>query len=172
MRVGVRDEGQARVVGDVEPLVRVGGPRVGASDAGDEVSQRRRGRRPQAEGAVDVDPGAVLGRRVAHLVERVEGAAVDLAGLRAHDRRARRAAASAARSAAGRMLPSASVSTRTMLSVPRPSSRTARRRVTWRSALASRRTGGAPVSPRASTSQPARASTWWRAAARPVAWAI
>ena len=34
-----------------------------------------------------MDPRAVLGRRVAHLVERVERAAVDLARLRAHDRR-------------------------------------------------------------------------------------
>ena len=32
--------------------------------------------------------------------------------------------------------------------------------------------GGAPPRPRASTSHPAPASTWWRAAARPVAWAI
>ena len=37
--------------------------------------------------------------------------------------------------------------------------------VAWRSALATTRTGGAPSSPRCSTSQPAWARTWWRAAA-------
>ena len=84
----MRDEGQPGVVGDVEPLVRVGGPRVGASDAGDEVAVRGRGAGPQAEGAVDVDPGAVLVGDVAHGVEGIERAAVDLARLRAHDGRA------------------------------------------------------------------------------------
>ena len=49
---------------------------------------RGRGAGPQAEGAVDVDPGAVLVGGVAHGVEGIERAAVDLSRLRADDRRA------------------------------------------------------------------------------------
>ena len=44
--------------------------------------------------------------------------------------------------------------------------------VTWRSAPTTTSTGGAPIRPSRSTSQPAAASTWWRAAARPVKVAI
>ncbi|HEX7149266.1 MAG TPA: aminotransferase class V-fold PLP-dependent enzyme, partial [Actinomycetota bacterium] len=44
--------------------------------------------------------------------------------------------------------------------------------VTWRSAPTTTSTGGAPRRPSLSTSQPAAASTWWRAAARPVKLAI
>ena len=50
-------------------------------------------------------------------------------------------------------------------SAPMPSSRSDRSIVAWRSSPASTRTGGAPVSPSASTSQPASASTRCRAAA-------
>ena len=44
--------------------------------------------------------------------------------------------------------------------------------VTCRSAPTTTSTGGAPRRPSLSTSQPAAASTWWRAAARPVKLAI
>jgi hypothetical protein len=43
---------------------------------------------PQAEGAVDVDPRAGGMAGLHDLVQRIEGAAVDVAGLGAHDRRA------------------------------------------------------------------------------------
>ena len=77
------------VVGHVEPLVRIGGPRVRALGAGHEPAQARRRRRPQPERAVDVQPGAARGAGVRDRPERVERAGVDLARLRADDRRAR-----------------------------------------------------------------------------------
>ena len=81
------DEGDAAVVGDVEPLVSVGRPRVGAVEAGDELGPGRVGPRPQPEGAVDVQPAGSLGQPVGDLVERVERAGVDLAGLGADQHR-------------------------------------------------------------------------------------
>ena len=60
MRRGVADRDDPAVVGHVQRLVRIGRPRVGRVDPGREVSVRRRGRRPQPEGAVDVHPGVVL----------------------------------------------------------------------------------------------------------------
>jgi hypothetical protein len=41
VRLAVPDEGQAAVEGSVQPLVRVGGPRVGPIDAGKEVPKSR-----------------------------------------------------------------------------------------------------------------------------------
>ncbi len=69
--------------------MRVGRPRVGELDPGREVTERRRGGSPQAERAVDVQPGALVAAERRDLVERVERARVHLAGLRADDGRAR-----------------------------------------------------------------------------------
>jgi hypothetical protein len=80
-------EGQAGVVGDVQPLVRVEGPRVGAAGTGDEMAQRRACGGPQAEGPVDVEPRPRLCRGVGDGIKVVEGAGIDLAGLGADDRR-------------------------------------------------------------------------------------
>ncbi len=82
-RVGA--EGQAGVVRDIQPLVRVEGPRVGALDALDEMPKRRACGGPQAEGPVDVQPRPGLGGGVGDAVQVVEGAGVDLAGLGADD---------------------------------------------------------------------------------------
>ncbi len=60
VRVGPRAEDEPAVVRDVEPLVRVGGPRIGERDALDEVPALRAHRGPQPERAVDVEPGVRL----------------------------------------------------------------------------------------------------------------
>ena len=60
-----RTSDDAAVVGDVEPLVAVGGPRVGALDARRQVPAAPGRRGPQPERAVDVDPGAVRRARAA-----------------------------------------------------------------------------------------------------------
>ena len=65
--------------------MRVDGPGVGARGAVDERGARGRGGGPQAEGAVDVEPGAGGAGGVADGGERIAGAAVDVAGLRAND---------------------------------------------------------------------------------------
>ena len=57
--------------------------------ARDEMAQRRHGRRPQAERAVDVHPGAVPVGELDRLGERIERAGVQVAGLQADDDRAR-----------------------------------------------------------------------------------
>ena len=90
MRLTVAHEGQAAVVGDVQPLVSVGGPRVGAFQAFDEVPVARRGRRPEAERAVDVKPRVVLARETGDLAERIERAGIHVPCLRADDERTAR----------------------------------------------------------------------------------
>ena len=64
----------------------VGGPGVGGGHAGGELAARRRGGGPEAEGAVDVDPGVALAGPVDDRFERVEGAGVHFAGLGDDDR--------------------------------------------------------------------------------------
>ena len=70
------------------------------------------------------------------------------------------------------MRPWPSAATRITRSVPRPSILRATNSVAWASSPATTVTGGAPKSPRASTSHPACRSTSWRAAARQVKFAI
>ena len=67
--------------------MRVGDPGVGELDAAQQVAEPCACRRPQPEGAVHVQPRAVLRGGRCDLFERVEGAGVDLARLRADDRR-------------------------------------------------------------------------------------
>ena len=56
---GIGDECVAAVVGNVEPLVPVGGPGVGLVRSGEVVAKVGAGCGPEAEGSVDVDPGVV-----------------------------------------------------------------------------------------------------------------
>ena len=71
----------------------IGGPRVGIRETWDEVPQLRRGRRPQPECAVDVNPGprircAVLMRNAGRFADVIESPGMHVAGLQADDRRA------------------------------------------------------------------------------------
>jgi hypothetical protein len=86
----VAHEGEAAVVGNVQPLVRVGGDRVGTLDAAGQVREPRRNGGEEAERPVDMQPGAT-GVGVAQVGERgeiVEMAAVHLAGVADEDHRA------------------------------------------------------------------------------------
>ena len=159
---GVAHEREAAVVGHVEPLVRVGGPRVGALDARREVGARRRGRGPQAERAVDVHPGARAVRARRRSPRGSKAPVFTLPAWRQTivglvERAAARRRASA---------PAPSTGTRTTRSRPSPSRPSALSTLTCDLVARRRRAiGGAPNRPSASTSQPARASSAWRAAA-------
>ena len=83
----MRAERDPAVVRDVEQLVGIGRPRVGALVTGDEVAQGWGRRSPQAEGAVDVQPGTGPFDRVGDRREVVADAGVHLSGLGADDRR-------------------------------------------------------------------------------------
>ena len=86
VRRGILAESQPAVVRHVEPLVRVRRPGVGPLDAGDEVPELGRRRRPEPERAVHVHPGAGTTERVHDLADGIDAARVHLADLRAHDR--------------------------------------------------------------------------------------
>ena len=88
VRGGVAHDHDAVVVRDVEPLVRVGGPRVGELGAVEQRALGGAGARPEAERAVDVQPAAALVHDAGELAQRVDRAAVHVAGLRADDERA------------------------------------------------------------------------------------
>ena len=66
----------------------IGDPGIGALDAGGEVLQRRHRAGPEAEGAIDMHPGIVRVADRDDLGERIEGAGIDLPGLRDHHLRA------------------------------------------------------------------------------------
>ena len=85
MARGVRHDRDSRIVGDVQPLVRVHGPGVGLRNAAQEVKERRRGR-PQPERAIHVQPGTVTVRDLGDLIQGIEGAGADVAGLSADER--------------------------------------------------------------------------------------
>ena len=57
------------IVRHVQPLVRIGGPGVGPVDPSRELRHFWRGRGPEPEGAVDMDPGAMRLRAIANLVD-------------------------------------------------------------------------------------------------------
>ena len=70
--MGVADKDDAAVVGDIKPFMTIGGPGIGGGIVG--------GGGPEAEGAIDVDPGIGLFGELDEF-GRVEGAGVDVAGL-------------------------------------------------------------------------------------------
>ncbi len=147
--------------------MRVGRPRIGRADAVDEMAARGIGRRPQAERPVNVEPAAVGPDGLDDRRQRVEPAGVDVAGLRAHERRPIDPA-STRRSASARIRPWSSVGTRVTRSRPMPSIWRAAKIVTCDSSLTTTGISGAPNRPWRSTSHPDRASSAWRPAAIPV----
>ena len=148
MRGGVGGDGEAGVVRDVEPLVAVDAPRVGALDPRGEVPpvaarprptgrrRRRHGPRPRARGRA---------RRSRRSVSKAP--VLTFAGLRAHDQRSVVVGEDRPRASA-RMRPWSSAGTMRMASVPKPRKRTARSIVLWRCSPTTIATGGAPSSPR------------------------
>ena len=58
VRLAVAHDGEAGIVRRLQPLMAVGHPGIGAFDARGQMLQRRRGAGPEAEGAVDMYPGA------------------------------------------------------------------------------------------------------------------
>ena len=89
----------------------------------------------------------VRGRRVADRAEVLERAGVHVAGLRGDDRRQSGSRASSRSSSSGMTRPWSSQGTGRSASRPKPSTRTARSIVTWRSSGTTMRTGGAPCRP-------------------------
>ena len=76
----------AAVVGDVQPLVGVGRPRVRAVESGNEP--RTRGGGPESDSTVHMQPATVCVRDVRQCADRIDRARVHIAGLAADDRRA------------------------------------------------------------------------------------
>jgi len=81
----IGNEGIAAVEGDIEPFVAVGDPGVGVFDAFEEVLESRTDGGPEAEGSVDVNPGVVSFCERNELREVVEGADVNVTGLKDDD---------------------------------------------------------------------------------------
>ena len=85
VRIRMRAEGDAGVVGDVQPLVAVRRPRVGALRSAHEVTKVARCSRPESECTVDVEPRARSIHRVGDRAEVVERTRVHFACLPTDD---------------------------------------------------------------------------------------
>ena len=83
MGARITHENEAAVEGDVEPLVAVGRPGVCLLDSGQEITKSRTDISPEAEGAVDMHPCAMLLRQRDERLEGIEGAGVELTRLQA-----------------------------------------------------------------------------------------
>ena len=151
----------------------VAGPRTARSTPSTRCRSARACGRPQPERSVDVYPGAsglgcVDERRSGHRTRRCS---------RCLPRRRRSSAVlcrspSTRRSAPVSIAPFGSAGISTIALSPRPSSRTLRSIVAWRSAPTTTRTRGAPNSPSRPTSQPRRCSACQRPAASPTVFAL
>lgn len=86
-------EREPAVVGHVEPLVPVAGPRVRELHPVHQMPGGRVRGRPQPERTVHMHPGAVAVRDIAACPQIVAGAGVDVTCLQAHHRRTSRAVA-------------------------------------------------------------------------------
>lgn len=84
---GAAHEHDATVVGDVEPFVSVGRPRINVTEALDEMRATRISERPETERAVDMAPAFSLARPSDDVGEGIERARVDLARLGTDDHR-------------------------------------------------------------------------------------
>src|SRR5688572_11347239 len=83
---GIADEGDAAVIGNVEPFVRIRCPRIGQFHALDERAASRLDASPQTKRSVDVHPCACLTRNGAYVLERVTGTRIDVPGLQTQKR--------------------------------------------------------------------------------------
>lgn len=83
---GVPDEGEAGVVGHIEPLVSIGYPGVSLLDPSEQGPIAAADRCPQAKRTVDMHPSAPTVGKLAGDVKRIECPGVDISGLQAEDR--------------------------------------------------------------------------------------
>ena len=158
---------EAGVLRDVQPLVRRRRPTSRpARDPATRCASRSARRGPQAERAVDVQPGAVGAARAPRPRSSGSHAPVLTLPACAHTIVGPSTCPSARSSSSGRMRPWPSTGTRSGVSAPRPSMRSAVKIELCASSPTTTVTAGAPCSPRASTSQPTRSSTAWRATVR------
>ena len=171
VRLRAGAEHDPAVVGNVQPFVPVGRPRVRPLGAVDQVREARARRRPQPKAPSTCSQAPAASAASAIAWKSVERAGVHLAGLRADDRRAvvRRRAPRGARPGASALVVGRDPLDRARAEADEAS---ARGKVECAFSPAKTRIGGAPVRPFSSTSQPTSASTWLRAAAIAVACAI
>jgi hypothetical protein len=105
MVLRTRHEGITAVVGDVEPLVPVGGPRIRRLGSSEQVPQLWHRVAPESHRTVHVHPRVSFVSQADELGEGIEDAAVDVAGLEHHDRRTVGLTCQCRMEVAGRELP-------------------------------------------------------------------
>ena len=92
LRLAISTGHEAAVIANVQPLVSVGGPRIGPLDTADEEPVERRSGRPEPERSVDVVPGVgLLLKVIGDLCDGIEGTGVHVPCLAAGDDRALKA---------------------------------------------------------------------------------
>ena len=82
----IANNGEAAVIGGLQPLVPVGRPRIGAFDPIEQVAMPLARPRPQPERAINVEPAARRAHQRHDFGEGIADPGVDLPGLADDDR--------------------------------------------------------------------------------------
>src|SRR5215469_5539366 len=82
---GLAHEREARVVGNVEPFVAIGGPGISIDEGTKQISPLWRGCGPHPKSAIDVNPRALRASLPADFTGRIESARVHISGLNTND---------------------------------------------------------------------------------------
>ena len=83
---GLAHKSQAGIVWNIQPLVTIGSPGIGFEETAQQVCSLRRSGRPQAEGAIDVDPSSRFPSTWTDLRGGIEGSRIHVARLNTDDR--------------------------------------------------------------------------------------
>ena len=83
---GLAHKGHAGIVRNIQPLVTIGSPGVGFEETAQQMGSLRGSGRPQAEGAIDVDPGSRFPSTGTDLRGGIEGSRIHVARLNTDDR--------------------------------------------------------------------------------------
>ncbi len=84
-RRAIFDDGQATVVADIGPLMRVSGPRIGLIESSGQMLVLGRDPSPQAKRAIHMHPGAVFPCRFANFPCGIERSRIHVPCLNAHN---------------------------------------------------------------------------------------
>ena len=74
MRMNVADNREPGIVRNLQPLVTIGRPTVGAIQPGRPVLQLGHGARPKAKGTIHMQPGVVFRGQIGQTIKVIEGA--------------------------------------------------------------------------------------------------
>src|SRR6267378_2723540 len=83
---GLANKGHAGIVWNIQPLVTIRSPGIAVEEIAQQVGSLRRSGRPEAEGAIDVDPSSRFPSTGTDLRGGIEGSRIHVARLNTDNR--------------------------------------------------------------------------------------